>query len=109
MTTPNTLLTETATRSDFIFSDSTTSVAAKKAAVGTDQKSDPNFVDRRNESTARPARAERRQFGNTHQGLSEDGKELAIAIDRYKVENHRRYLTCDEMICVLRGLGYAKS
>lgn len=67
------------------------------------------FADRRSESASVPSAAERRQFGNSHQGLSEDGRELALAIDRYKLENHRRYLTCDEMLQVLGDLGYTKS
>jgi hypothetical protein len=41
--------------------------------------------------------------------LSEDGCELAAAIDRYKMQHHRRYITCDEMLIVMRELGYSKS
>jgi len=63
------------------------------------------FVERRT-STADDTAAERRQFGSSHRGLSADGRELALAIDRYKLEHHRRYLTCDEMLAVLEGLGY---
>lgn len=55
------------------------------------------------------ARAERRQFGSSHHGLSEAGRELAQAIDRYKLNNHRRYITCDEMLTVLHELGYRRS
>ena len=69
-----------------------------------------NFIDRRGladgEKSARP---ERRQFGSSHAGLSDDGRELALAIDAYKSQHHRRYLTCDEMLRVLSNLGYAKS
>lgn len=106
MTTQNALLTEQTPQSDFIVSHSSTTVAPE---TSTARKLDTDFVDRRNESSSVSARAERRQFGNSHQGLSDAGKELAIAIDRYKVERHRRYLTCDEMIQVLTELGYAKS
>ena len=67
------------------------------------------FVDRRSNNGSSHNRSERRQFGSSHTGLSEDGRELALAIDRYKVEHHRRYLTCDEMLIVLRALGYSKS
>lgn len=52
---------------------------------------------------------ERRQFGSSHADLSEDGCELAAAIDRYKMQHHRRYITCDEMLIVMRELGYSKS
>lgn len=72
------------------------------------------FVERRGQAGTgrRPvvgeAAGDRRQFGSSHQGLSEAGRELAQAIDRYKLENHRRYITCDEMLTVLEGLGYRR-
>ena len=65
------------------------------------------FVDRRQMPVnAGTSSRERRQFGSSHMGLSEQGRELALAIDQYKVQHHRRYLTCDEMLNVLQGLGY---
>ena len=67
-----------------------------------------SFVDRRSAEGQSEARGERRQFGSSHAGLTEDGIELATAIDHYKVQNHRRYLTCDEMLSVMRSLGYSK-
>jgi hypothetical protein len=68
-----------------------------------------NFVDRRGlADTDQSVRSERRQFGSSHTGLSDDGRELALAIDEYKIQHHRRYLTCDEMLQVLSSLGYAK-
>lgn len=66
-----------------------------------------SFVDRRQTGDSRGA-SERRQFGSSHQGLSDPGRELALAIDRYKLEHHRRYITCDEMLQVLTSLGYSK-
>ena len=71
----------------------------------------PTFVDRRRKDSdddASPSSRERRQFGNSHLDLSEDGRELAAAIDAYKVQYRRRYLTCDEMLNVIRSLGYAR-
>ena len=67
-----------------------------------------DFVDRRAAGRPGDRGGERRQFGSSHSGLSDEGRDLALAIDKYKVENHRRYLTCDEMLTVLRGLGYSK-
>ena len=68
-----------------------------------------SFVDRRQTPVARSNNpGERRQFGSAHLGLSDEGRELALAIDQYKVQNHRRYLTCDEMLIVLADLGYEK-
>ncbi len=67
------------------------------------------FVERRRRaSNASERQGERRQFGSSHTGLSDDGRELAAAIDQYKVQHHRRYLTCDEMLSVLHNLGYRK-
>ncbi len=68
-----------------------------------------DFVDRRQpalDGNHNPA--ERRQFGSSHTGLSDEGRELALAIDQYKVQHHRRYLTCDEMLSVICDLGYSK-
>ena len=66
------------------------------------------FLDRRSPSLHESSRPERRQFGSSHAGLSKAGRELALAIDQYKVQQHRRYLTCDEMLTVLSSLGYVK-
>ena len=76
--------------------------------VGPIGNPDDNFVDRRSSTEGVPARSERRQFGSSHYGLTDEGRELALAIDQYKIEHHRRYLTCDEMLAVIIGLGYAK-
>ncbi len=67
------------------------------------------FVDRRSSGGTSRGQGERRQFGSSHTGLSDEGRELAAAIDQYKIEHHRRYLTCDEMLVVLGDLGYSKS
>lgn len=68
-----------------------------------------SFVDRR--SYAGPERSpicERRQFANTHDGLSAEARELAFAIDEYKVRHRRRFITSEEMLAVVRSLGYRK-
>lgn len=66
-----------------------------------------SFVDRRKSAGDGPG-AERRQFANSHSGLSPDARELAEAIDSYKVRNCRRYITFEEMLNVIQELGYAK-
>jgi len=44
----------------------------------------PAFVDRRDYSSGGEAPArERRQFTNSHEGLSPEARELALAIDHY--------------------------
>lgn len=69
----------------------------------------PDFVDRRKStSDAQNSGVERRQFTNSHSGLSPDARELAEAIDSYKVRNRRRYITFEEMLSVIREIGYEK-
>ena len=67
------------------------------------------FVDRRSYETGaeRPA-SERRQFTNSHDGLSPEARELALAIDHYKLANRRRFITYEEMLNVVKSLGYQK-
>jgi len=67
-----------------------------------------DFVDRRTQHAASKS-SERRQFGNSYRDLSPAGQELAEAIDSYKVNHRRRYITTDEMLAVLSTLGYKKA
>jgi len=73
------------------------------------QKAEPESptADRR-KSAGRPVGGERRQFGSSHSGLSPAAAELAIAIDQYKLQHRRRYITCEEMLVVINRLGYHK-
>ncbi|MDB4564799.1 hypothetical protein N9099_02540 [Mariniblastus sp.] len=41
--------------------------------------------------------------------FSPEAAELGIAIDQYKLTNSRRYITHEEMIQVIKSIGYAKS
>lgn len=67
------------------------------------------FVDRRTGEwpSAQPGR-ERRQFADAHAGLSPEAGELARAIDAYKLVHRRRFITYEEMLAVIRSLGYHK-
>jgi len=67
------------------------------------------FVDRRMTvpSVDTPAR-ERRQFTNSYSDLSPDASELARSIDQYKLEHRRRFITYEEMLHVMKSLGYSK-
>ena len=67
----------------------------------------PRFVARR-EDASKKGGAERRQFASSHQGLSEAARELALAIDGYKLDHRRRYITFEEMLHVIQSLGYHK-
>ena len=66
------------------------------------------FVDRRGSSSSDNSGTERRQFANSHAKLSPDARELAEAIDGYKVKNRRRFITFEEMLSVIHELGYDK-
>ncbi len=68
-----------------------------------------SFIDRRGHlpGMVGPAR-ERRQFTNSHEGLSPAAHELAVAIDEYKSVHRRRFITYEEMLNVIQSLGYAK-
>lgn len=70
---------------------------------------DKNFVERRayDVSSAPPA-FERRQFTNSHEELSSEARELAVAVDSYKVRHRRRFIDYEEMLSVITALGYRK-
>jgi len=70
---------------------------------------DATFVERRSydPGVGRPAR-ERRQFANSHEDLSIEARELALAIDEYKLVHRRRFITYEEMLSVVKSLGYRK-
>jgi hypothetical protein len=73
-------------------------------AFGTD-----SFVDRRGPVSADGEPLfERRQFANSYEELSPDAADLARAIDGYKVQHRRRFVTFEEMLSVIKSLGYSK-
>ena len=66
-----------------------------------------NFVDRRNPHGGNaPTVRERRQFGGTHPGLSPEAQEMASAIDDYKLRHRRRFIDYEEILAVVKSLGY---
>ncbi len=68
-----------------------------------------SFVDRRGPvSTDGEPLFERRQFANSYEELSPDAADLARAIDGYKVQHRRRFVTFEEMLSVIKSLGYSK-
>ena len=65
------------------------------------------FIDRRNPvAVERMPVCDRRQFGNSHEGLSPEAAELAQTIDQYKLLHRRRLITFEEMLSVVKSLGY---
>lgn len=70
----------------------------------------PNsFVDRRAGLASTPPTVERRQFANNHQDLAPEVRELALAIDEYKLRHRRRFVSYEEIYSVIRELGYQKA
>ena len=55
-----------------------------------------------------PGVERRNQFGNSYDGLSPDAQQLAEAIDQYKLQNRRRFITYEEMLSVIKSLGYSR-
>jgi hypothetical protein len=67
------------------------------------------FVDRRNHiSPAGAPQRERRQFTNSHEELSPEARDLAQAIDSYKLMHRRRFITYEEMLSVIKSIGYKR-
>ncbi len=68
-----------------------------------------SFVDRRGpvQFEDQPL-FERRQFANSYEELSPDAADLARAIDGYKVQHRRRFITFEEMLAVIKSLGYTR-
>jgi hypothetical protein len=65
------------------------------------------FVERRSYAGGATG-VERRQFSNSHDELSPEARELAQAIDGYKLMHRRRFITFEEMLAVIKELGYSK-
>lgn len=53
-----------------------------------------------------PKQVERRQFVDSYAELSPEARELALAIDAYKIHFHRRFISHEELLTVIRSLGY---
>ncbi len=73
------------------------------------EESNQPFVERRQGDRPKPPGIpERRQFVDSREGLPEDVRELAQAIDAYKLRHHRRFITLSEVLEVVKSLGYHK-
>lgn len=66
------------------------------------------FVDRRQGRSEGQAPRERRQFQDSREAGRPEVNELAAAVDLYKVSNHRRFITFEELYDVMISLGYHK-
>lgn len=72
-----------------------------------DQPLESTFTDRRTASLGNNGR-ERRQFVDSHESLSPPARELAEAIDSYKLHHRRRFISHEELLAVMQSLGYHK-
>lgn len=66
------------------------------------------FIDRRDPTKTNAVGRERRQFANSHDHLSPEASELAQAIDQYKLQHRRRFINFEEMLSIMKSLGYSK-
>ena len=67
----------------------------------------PAFTDRRTSSFENGfVGCERRQFSNSYDELSAEAAQLATAIDQYKFQHRRRFINFEEMLGVIKSLGY---
>lgn len=84
-------------------------MAADHQTFGNSQPMDSAaFVDRRLSSGRAAPGLERRQFSDGHRNLSPEAAELGQAIDQYKLINRRRYISYEEMLAIIKDLGYSK-
>ncbi len=68
-----------------------------------------SFIDRRTtDPESAPRARERRQFANSHDDISPAARELALAVDEYKLVHRRRFVTYEELLGVVQSLGYQK-
>ena len=83
-------------------------MSTEKRTFGTSGELDPTtFVDRRTSAGSNDG-TERRQFSDAHDKLSPEAAELGKAIDQYKLVNRRRYISYEEMLAVIKSIGYSK-
>ena len=67
------------------------------------------FQDRRNPTTQRQSSGhERRQFTNSMSEYTEEAAELGQAIDQYKLIHRRRFINYEELLSVIKSIGYTK-
>ncbi len=67
------------------------------------------FQDRRTSGQERKSAGfERRQFSNSYDDLTPEAAELGRAIDAYKLLHRRRFINYEEMLAIVKSLGYQK-
>lgn len=67
-----------------------------------------SFVDRRQSRGDGQGGRERRQFQDSREAGRPEVNELATAVDMYKLNHRRRFITFEELYDVIASLGYHK-
>ncbi len=83
-------------------------MSTENRTFGTSGDAEASFVDRRTAAEPNAHGLERRQFSDGHSDLSPEAAELGNSIDQYKLMNRRRYISYEEMLNVIKSLGYSK-
>ena len=85
-------------------------MSTENRSFGSNQNLDAGaFVGRRSDRGGNSESGkERRQFSDSFDSLSAEAAELGKAIDQYKLANRRRYVNYEEMLSIIKGLGYSK-
>ena len=68
----------------------------------------PDFIERRSQRPSTGSTVERRQFKDGQRSARPEVAEFADAIDDYKINNRRRFITFEELYDVMVSLGYHK-
>jgi hypothetical protein len=68
----------------------------------------PDFIDRRAARNPESPSFERRQFKDGNRSQRPEVAEFAEAVDTYKIENRRRFITFEELYDIMCSLGYHK-
>ncbi len=68
-----------------------------------------SFADRRDPTNQRQSQGfERRQFTNSMSEYSEEAAELGSAVDQYKLMHRRRFINYEELLTIMKSIGYSK-
>jgi len=74
----------------------------------TSEQNPQTFTERRKTDGSAPQGTERRQFKDARAYSREEVRELAEAVDQYKMRHRRRFITYEELFDVVASLGYHK-
>ena len=68
-----------------------------------------DFSNRRDPHNQRKSTGmERRQFVDSMDGYTDEAAELGLAIDQYKLMHRRRFINYEELLAVIKSVGYEK-